>query len=94
MQIQPLQKQLYLLSSLGAEVVDTIVFVTVGFAFSLPWNVVFTMYGVQFVLKYGMEVITSPIAKVCAKKLRSIEGDDVFEDRNKFNIFGFEKRVK
>lgn len=83
-----------LLSSAAAEVVDTIVFITIAFKIGLgnPWSVVLKMYVIQFILKYGVEVITSPIAKICAGKLRAYEGSEVFEDRNKFNIFGFEKR--
>ena len=79
-----------LLSSAGAELVDTTVFITLGFIGTPSWSI--TMYIVQFILKYAVEIITSPVAKVCSNKLRGIEGEDVFEDRNKFNIFGFEKK--
>lgn len=81
-----------LLSSLGAEVTDTFVFITLAFVCTPSWSI--SMYIVQFILKYTVEVITSPIAKLCASKLRKIEGNEVFEDRNKFNVFGFEKRIK
>lgn len=81
-----------LLSSLGAEITDTVVFITLAFVCTPSWSI--SMYIVQFILKYTVEVITSPIAKLCASKLRKIEGNEVFEDRNKFNVFGFEKRVK
>lgn len=81
-----------LLSSLGAEITDTFVFITLAFVCTPSWSI--SMYIVQFILKYTVEVITSPIAKLCASKLRKIEGDEVFEDRNKFNVFGFEKRIK
>lgn len=80
-----------LLSSAGAELVDTFVFITLGFLGTPSWSI--TMYIVQFCLKYIVEVFTAPLAKVCANKLRSIEGETVFEDRNKFNIFGFVKRT-
>ena len=80
-----------LISSAVAEIVDTTTFITIGFLFTPSWGI--SMYIVQFLLKYAVEVITSPLAKVCSDKLRSIEGD-VFEDRTKFNIFGFEKKVK
>lgn len=79
-----------LLSSAGAEFVDTTVFITLGFLGTPSWSI--AMYVVQFCLKYAVEIITSPIAKGCAAKLRAIEEDDVFEDRNKFNIFGFERK--
>ena len=81
-----------LLSSFAAEIVDTFTFITIGFLFTQGWSV--QMYIVQFVLKYSVEVITEPLAKLLANALRKKEGSDVFEDRNKFNIFGFEKRVK
>ena len=79
-----------LISSAGAELVDTTVFITLGFFGTPSWSI--AMYIVQFCLKYAVEIITSPVAKVCSSKLRVMEGTGVFEDRNKFNIFGFEKK--
>lgn len=79
-----------LLSSLAAEFVDTGVFISLAFFGTPAWGI--AMYIVQFVLKYAVEVATAPIAASFAAKLRSIEGVEVFEDRNKFNIFGFERR--
>ena len=83
-------------SSAFAEIVDTLVFITVAFkiGFGLPWEPVLWMYGIQFVMKYGVEVLTAPLARWCSKKIRDHEGADVFEDRNRFNLFGFEKKVK
>lgn len=81
-----------LLSSLGAELVDTATFITLAFIGTPAWGI--AMYVVQFILKYSIEVITAPIAGACAKALRSVEGNDVFEDRNKFNIFGFERKTR
>jgi uncharacterized integral membrane protein (TIGR00697 family) len=90
-----------LASSAIAEIVDTLVFITFAFgvfnAAQLPpeikWGVVANMVWIQFLLKYGVEVITAPIAKLIAGKVRAIEGTDIFEDRNRFNIFGFERKV-
>lgn len=79
-----------LLSSIAAEAVDTGIFITIAFIGSPAWGL--SMYIVQFLLKYGVECITAPIAKKIAKKIRAIEGTDIFEDRNKFNIFGFYKK--
>lgn len=78
-----------LLSSLGAEVVDTGVFITLAFFGTEGYGL--TMYIVQFILKYLVECVTEPFAHWLAIKVRSKEGEDVFEDRNKFNIFGVEK---
>ena len=81
-----------LLSSAAAELVDTSTFITLAFVGTEAWGI--QMYIVQFVLKYTVEVITEPLAKLLANKLRNKEGIEVFEDRNKFNIFGFEKKAK
>ena len=95
-----------LLSSAAAEIVDTVVFITIAFKIGMryPWFTTITadnitvgvlqMYPIQFILKYAVEFITSPVAKFCSSKLRTIEGSEVFEDRNKFNIFGWAKKVK
>lgn len=80
------------LSSLGAEIVDTFTFITLAFLFTQGWSI--QMYIVQFTLKYGVEIITEPLAHLLANILKKYEGSEVFEDRNKFNIFGFEKKVK
>ena len=81
-----------LLSSLAAEAVDTATFITLAFAFTSGWSL--QLYIVQFILKYLVEVVTEPLAKLLANKLRAVEGEDVFEDRSDFNIFGFEKKNK
>lgn len=78
------------ISSLGAEIVDTGVFITLAFAGTQGFGI--AMYLVQFILKYLVECVTEPLAHLLANKLRAKEGADVFEDRNKFNIFGMEKK--
>lgn len=74
-----------LLSSAAAEIVDTVVFITIAFKIGMkyPWFTTITdenitvgvlqMYPIQFILKYAVEFITSPIAKLCSSKLRTIE---------------------
>lgn len=79
------------ISSLGAEIVDTGVFITLAFFGSEGFGIM--MYVVQFVLKYLVEVVTEPLAHLLANKLRTKEPKNVFEDRNKFNIFGIEKKA-
>lgn len=79
-----------LLSSLGAEIVDTAVFITLAFSFTPAWSV--AMYIVQFVMKYSVEIITEPLAHKLACYIRSIEGEEVFEDRNNFNLFGMYRK--
>lgn len=77
-------------SSFLAEIVDTGVFITLAFVGTAGYGI--AMYIVQFILKYLVECITEPLAHLLANKLRNYEGEEVFEDRSKFNIFGMEKR--
>lgn len=89
-----------LLSSLAAEAVDTFTFITIAFVGTMPfgpwseggsiYSCILTMYVIQFAMKYAVEVLTEPLAHVLSKKLKSVDPDS-FEDRNKFNIFGFVK---
>lgn len=89
-----------LLSSLAGEAVDTVTFITIAFVGTMPFlpigeakfASICTMYVVQFLLKYGVEVITEPLAHLVANKLKAAD-PDAFEDRNNFNIFGFEKKL-
>lgn len=81
-----------LISSLGAEVVDTLVFISVAFGVGMGlWSIIPMMMIAQFCMKYAVEVILMFPTKLVVNKLRRIEGEEVFEDRNKFNIFGFAK---
>ena len=80
-----------LASSIVAEFVDTAVFITLAFLGTPAWGL--AMYIVQFILKYSVEVLTCPLAGLLARNLRNVEGTDVFEDRNNFNIFGMKKRT-
>lgn len=75
-----------LLSSFVAEIVDTGVFITLAFLGSPAWGI--AMYLIQFTLKYAVEIITSPLAKLLANAIRPYAE---FEDRSRFNIFGFER---
>lgn len=79
-------------SSAVGEAIDTILFITIAFVGVMPFTMLLQMYVVQFILKYGVEVVTAPLARWGARYVRSIEGEEAFEDRNRFNIFGFEKK--
>lgn len=76
-----------LLSSLGAEVIDTVLFITLAFAGTVPTSMLLVMYPVQFVLKYSVECITEPIARRLSKYIRSKEGD-VYVNDNSYTLFG------
>lgn len=90
-----------LLSSALGEAVDTVSFICIAFGLpallgfpGFPYTIknILGMIFIQYIIKYGLEIITEPFAKKAAEKIRSIEGEDVFEDRNNFNLFGFYKK--
>lgn len=80
-----------LLSSLAAESIDTVVFITIAFVGTIPFSAILPMYIIQFILKYAVEVLTEPVAHFLSAKLKKFD-PDAFEDRNNFNIFGFVKK--
>lgn len=80
-----------LLSSLAAESIDTVVFITIAFVGTIPFSAILPMYIIQFILKYVVEVLTEPVAHFLSAKLKKFD-PDAFEDRNNFNIFGFVKK--
>lgn len=81
-----------LLSSLAAESIDTVVFITIAFVGTMPFSAILPMYIIQFILKYAVEALTEPVAHFLSAKLKKYD-PDAFEDRNNFNIFGFVKKT-
>ena len=81
-----------LLSSLAAESIDTVLFITIAFVGTMPFSAIIPMYIIQFILKYTVEALTEPIAHFLSAKLKKYD-PDAFEDRNNFNIFGFIKKT-
>ena len=81
-----------LLSSLAAESIDTVLFITIAFVGTMPFSAIIPMYIIQFILKYTVEVLTEPVAHFLSAKLKKYD-PDAFEDRNNFNIFGFVKKT-
>lgn len=80
-----------LLSSIAAESIDTVLFITIAFVGTRPFSEILPMYIIQFILKYVVEVLTEPVAHFLSAKLKKFD-PDAFEDRNNFNIFGFVKK--
>lgn len=62
-----------ILSTLVGETCDSTVFVTVGFAFVLPWNAIITMIICQAVFKTLYEVVIYPVTHVVINKVKEIE---------------------
>ena len=83
-----------LISSAVGELFDTVIFACIAFGLSkqMTWSAIGQMIIVYYPFKYLIEVITEPIAHKVADKVREIEGDDVFEDKQNLTLFGFSKK--
>lgn len=83
-----------LISSAVGEFFDTVIFACIAFGLSkqMSWSAIGQMIIVYYPFKYLIEVITEPIAHKVADKVREIEGDDVYEDKQSLTLFGFSKK--
>lgn len=83
-----------LISSAVGELLDTVIFSVIAFGLSkqMSWSAIGQMIIVYYPFKYLIEVITEPIAHKVADKVREIEGDDVYEDKQNLTLFGFSKK--
>lgn len=83
-----------LISSAIGELFDTVIFACIAFGLSkqMSWSAIGQMIIVYYPFKYLIEVITEPIAHKVADKVREIEGDDVYEDKQSLTLFGFSKK--
>lgn len=83
-----------LISSAVGELFDTVIFAIIAFGLSkqMSWSAISQMIIVYYPFKYLIEVITEPIAHKIANKVREIEGDNVFEDKQNLTLFGFSKK--
>jgi uncharacterized integral membrane protein (TIGR00697 family) len=64
-------------STLAGEGIDSIIFVIVGFAFSMPWGALFMMILWQWVFKTSIEVLFTPVTYIVVRKVKQVEGIDV-----------------
>lgn len=83
-----------LISSAVGELLDTVIFSVIAFGLSkqMSWSAIGQMIIVYYPFKYLIEVITEPIAHKVADKVREIEGDNVYEDKQSLTLFGFSKK--
>lgn len=64
-------------STIGGEAVDSVLFVTVGFGFTMPWAAVATLIAWQWVFKVGVEVVMTPVTYLVVGATKRAEGLDV-----------------
>ncbi len=75
-----------ILSSIAGETMDSLIFVPVMFWF-LPWMEMGKLMLGQIVLKVAYEIVILPITKLVVKRIKSVEGEDVYDYGISYNPF-------
>ena len=75
-----------ILSSIAGETMDSLIFVPVMFWF-LPWMEMGKLMLGQIVIKVTYEIIILPITKLVVKRIKSVEGEDVYDYGISYNPF-------
>src|SRR3989344_4824711 len=74
-------------STIAGEGVDTILFATVAFTGVIPWNNLIAVIISGYIAKVLIEVLFTPITYVVVKKLKKLEGVDVYDYGVNYNPF-------
>ena len=75
-----------ILSSIAGETMDSLIFVPVMFWF-LPWMEMGKLMLGQIVIKVTYEIVILPITKLVVKRIKSMEGEDVYDYGISYNPF-------
>lgn len=60
-------------STIVGELLDTLIFVLIGFTGNVPSNVILTMILCQFIWKVGYEIIATPLTYIAINKYKKLE---------------------
>jgi queuosine precursor transporter len=74
-------------STLVGEGVDTMLFVTIAFAGSLPWPLFWSIVLSNYVFKCGVEAAMTPVTYQVTGFLKRAEHEDVYDTDTDFNPF-------
>lgn len=73
-------------STIVGEIGDSIIFFTIAFTGVVPLQVMFYMMLTQVVLKTAYEIVILPITMRVVKKVKEIEGEDVYDESISYNV--------
>jgi hypothetical protein len=76
-------------STLVGEGVDTILFVTIAFAGTMPWALFWSIVVSNYVFKVALEAAMTPATYRITNFLKSAENEDVYDVDTDFNPFRF-----
>ena len=74
-------------STLVGEGADSLIFITVAFAGIFPAGVLFTMVLTQAIIKTAYEIAILPLTVWVVRKVKKLEGEDVFDVAVSYNPF-------
>lgn len=77
-------------STIIGEGVDTLLFVGIAFAGTLPWQTLAAGLVSNYVFKVGVEVVFTPITYSIVSYLKRTERADVYDYKTKFNPFTYQ----
>jgi uncharacterized integral membrane protein (TIGR00697 family) len=74
-------------STLIGEGVDTLLFVTIAFAGTMPWSLFWSIIVSNYIFKVGLEAIMTPATYRITSFLKRTENEDVYDVDTDFNPF-------
>lgn len=74
-------------STLVGEGVDTLLFVTIAFAGTMPWGLFWSIVVSNYVFKCGLEAAMTPVTYRVTNFLKRAENEDVYDTDTDFNPF-------
>ena len=79
-------------STLVGEGVDTLLFVVVAFAGTMPWALLWSIIISNYVFKVGVEAAMTPVTYRVVSFLKRVEHEDVYDVGTDFNPFKVSER--
>ena len=73
-------------STVVGETADSLIFFPVAFGGVIAWKELLIMMGIQIVLKSLYEVIILPVTIRVVKAIKKIDGSDVYDTDNSYNV--------
>jgi hypothetical protein len=74
-------------STLVGQGVDTVLFVTIAFAGTLPWSLFWSIIASNYIFKVGLEAAMTPATYQITNFLKHAENEDVYDTDTDFNPF-------
>jgi uncharacterized integral membrane protein (TIGR00697 family) len=81
-------------STVAGQLVDTLFFVLIAFAFDMSWAVLFSIALSNYIFKVGIEVLFTPVTYAAVGWLKLREGVDAYDTQTNFNPFRVEDRTQ